>query len=243
MKQNIYDDPEFFAGYANLRDGEKGLNSVLEGPALASLLPDPGGKRVLDLGCGFGDFCARAAEGGAARVLGVDISGRMLEEARRRHPRLEFVRAAVEEYRIAPGSFDLVVSSLCLHYVRDIAPLFLGIHAGLSAGGIFAFSVEHPICTALLRGWARDDRGNRLHWPVDRYREEGVRTSRWFVDGVVKYHRTVETYVNTLIDAGFAVGRLLEPEATPESLSARPELSEERRRPPFLLLQAVKRNA
>jgi hypothetical protein len=66
--------------------------------------------------------------------------------------------------------------------------------------------VEHPICTALLRGWVTDDRGRRLHWPVDRYREEGIRKSRWFVDGVIKYHRMLETYVNTLIDSGFALG-------------------------------------
>jgi len=240
MKQNIYDDPQFYAGYRDLRDADKGLNGALEEPALRSLLPELGGKRVLDLGCGFGDFCAFAVENGAARILGVDISERMLGEARRRHPHLEFVREAVEDHRIASESFDLVVSSLCLHYVRDIAPLFSAIHAGLSRGGAFVFSVEHPICTALLRGWTVDDRGNRLFWPVDRYREEGVRESRWFVDGVVKYHRTVETYVNTLIDSGFRIGRLLEPEAAPQFLTVRPELKEESRRPPFLLLQAIR---
>ncbi len=240
MKQNVYDDPRFYAGYSDLRNADRGLNGALEEPALRSLLPELGGKRVLDLGCGFGDFCAYAAERGAARVLGVDLSERMLNEARRRHPHLEFVREAVEDHRIAPESFDLVVSSLCLHYVRDIAPLFSAIHGGLSRGGLFVFSVEHPICTALLRGWVTDDRGRRLHWPVDRYREEGIRKSRWFVDGVIKYHRMLETYVNTLIDSGFALGRLLEPEAVPESLSGRPDLAEESRRPPFLLIQAKK---
>ena len=63
------------------------------------------------------------------------------------------------------------------------------------AGSVF--SVEHPIATAYGNyEWHRDDAGAKLHWKVDRYREEGPRKSEWFVPGVIKYHRTVETYVN-----------------------------------------------
>ena len=72
------------------------------------------------------------------------------------------------------------------------------------------------------------------------YREEGRRESTWFVDGVVKYHRTVETYVNTVIDSGLVLRRLGEPEATPEAMRERPDLIETRRRPAFLLLAAEK---
>src|SRR3546814_1077344 len=72
------------------------------------------------------------------------------------------------------------------------------------------------------------------------YREEGRRDTTWFVDRVVKYHRTVETYINTLIDAGLSIRRCLEPAATPEAEKARPELVEQRRRPPFLLIRAAR---
>jgi hypothetical protein len=46
---------------------------------------------------------------------------------------------------------------------------------------------------------------------VDNYRPEGERRTKWFIDGVVKYHRTIETYVNGLIATGFTLRRLLEP--------------------------------
>ena len=57
--QNIYDNPEFFAGYKKLRDGGGALNETLEQPALWSLVGDSlAGSSVLDLGCGFGTLLA-----------------------------------------------------------------------------------------------------------------------------------------------------------------------------------------
>lgn len=107
-------------------------------------------------------------------------------------------------------------------------------------GGRLAFSVEHPIYTASgTTSWQLGADGAPAHWPVDRYRDEGERRTNWLVDGVVKYHRTVETYVNTLLDAGLVLARLEEPEAEDAALLAEhPEWRQERRRPPFLLLAA-----
>jgi hypothetical protein len=108
-------------------------------------------------------------------------------------------------------------------------------------GARFVFSVEHPISTAAgTYEWQQDDKGEKLHWKLDRYREEGYRASTWFIPGVIKYHRTVETYVNTLVDAGLVLTRLLEPEATSEAMIVRPELVETRRRPAFLHIAAEK---
>ncbi|WP_026870250.1 class I SAM-dependent methyltransferase [Inquilinus limosus] len=242
--QNIYDDPTFFAGYAALRETESGLNTVLEQPALARLLPASlAGLRILDLGCGFGDFARAARARGAASVLAIDVSAKMLAEAKRRteDPAVRYEHAAIETLAVEKGAFDLAVSSLALHYVADYPAAVRKIAAALAPGGRFAFSVEHPICTALGSGqWHRDEAGTELHWPVDRYGEEGRRDTRWFVDGVVKYHRTVAGYVNGLIDAGLTLARLEEPEAEPAALQARPELALQRRRPPFLLLAADK---
>jgi len=242
MKQNIYDTPEFFEGYMNLRKGEKGLNAVLEQPALRSLLPNLQGLRILDLGCGFGSFAAYALERGVSSFVGVDISARMISEARAliKDERATFVNQAIEDYRIEVSRFDLVVSSLCLQYVQDIVELFCRISASLDQGGVFAFSVEHPICTAMVAGWCSGPDGEKLHWPVDRYQDEGKRESRWFVDGVVKYHRTVESYVNALIKCGLVLTRLMEPAPGVEHVRQRPDLLHERRRPPFLVVSAEK---
>jgi ubiquinone/menaquinone biosynthesis C-methylase UbiE len=242
--QNIYDDPDFFAGYAELRRTESGLNAALEQPALMSLLPPSlDGLDVLDLGCGFGDFAAAAKAKGAASVAGIDISERMLDIARGRvtDPTVSFLRAPIETAELSEESFDLIVSSLALHYVEDYAGVVAKIARALRPYGHIVFSVEHPVMTA--NGdyeWQCDAAGAKLHWKLDRYREEGRRESTWFVDGVVKYHRTVETYVNGLIDAGLTLKRLIEPEATPDAMKTRADLIETRRRPVFLLLAAEK---
>ena len=82
MSQNIYDDPEFFAGYSRLGRSVEGLNGAAEWPALRAMLPPIRGLRVCDLGCGFGWFCVWAREQGAASVLGLDVSENMLALAR-----------------------------------------------------------------------------------------------------------------------------------------------------------------
>ena len=100
-------------------------------------------------------------------------------------------------------------------------------------------SVEHPICTALAaQQWQQDAAGNDLFWPIDNYRDEGPRHTSWFVDDVIKYHRTVETYVNGLLDTGLRLTRLLEPE--PVTVGSNTKWDNHRRRPPFLLLAAQK---
>ena len=75
---------------------------------------------------------------------------------------------------------------------------------------------------------------------MDNYQQEGPRQTRWLADHVVKYHRTVATYVNTLIDSGFRISKLSEPEPSPEMLSQQPDWKDDRRRPTFLLIAAVK---
>ncbi len=241
--QNIYDDPAFFAGYAELRRTESGLNAALEQPALARLLPASlDGMRVLDLGCGFGDFARAARARGAREVVGIDISTRMLDAARARtaDPAISYVHGPIEGFA-EPGPFDLAVSSLALHYIADYPAVLRRVAGVLAPGGRFVFSVEHPMCTALdTQDWHRAADGTPLHWPVDRYNEEGPRQTRWFVDGVVKYHRTVASYVGGLLDAGLALSAIAEPVADPAWLARRPELSQQGRRPPFLVLAATR---
>jgi 2-polyprenyl-3-methyl-5-hydroxy-6-metoxy-1,4-benzoquinol methylase len=86
MAQNIYDDPGFFEGYSRLARSVEGLAGAPEWLALRAMLPAMRGLRVVDLGCGFGWFCRWAREQGAARVLGLDLSEKMLARARAATP-------------------------------------------------------------------------------------------------------------------------------------------------------------
>jgi SAM-dependent methyltransferase len=241
--QNIYDDPAFFAGYVQIPRSVEGLDAIYEWPAFQRLLPASlRGLRILDLGCGLGYFAREARARGAKSVRGVDISERMLADARARgeDPGISYVQSSLEALEPDAEAFDLVVSMLALHYIADFAGIVRKVARCLAPGGRFAFTVEHPIFTAAGTGdWHYNADGQPAHWPVDRYRDEGERRTSWIVDGVVKYHRTVETYVNTLLAAGLTLARLEEPEG--ESLpllEKRPQLKQERRRPPFLLLAA-----
>jgi cyclopropane fatty-acyl-phospholipid synthase-like methyltransferase len=62
MKQNKYDDPEFFTSYSKMPRSIDGLAEAGEWHAFRSLLPDLRDKRLLDLGCGFGWHCRYARE-------------------------------------------------------------------------------------------------------------------------------------------------------------------------------------
>lgn len=242
MTQNIYDDPAFFEGYRDLRANEAGLNAAIEDPAIMSVLPDLKALSILDLGSGFGDFCRYARKQGAARVVGVEISKRMIAEAESRtnDSGITYLHMAVEDFPVEASAYDLVVCRLTLHYVSDYRSVVGSVYRGLRAGGRFVLSVEHPICTARCQGWHEDADGNQLFWPVDDYQKEGERRQHWLVDGVIKYHRTAETYVNTLLDAGFCLMRLLEPQAAKAALERRPDLKSANRRPPLLVIAARK---
>ncbi|RFU49267.1 bifunctional 2-polyprenyl-6-hydroxyphenol methylase/3-demethylubiquinol 3-O-methyltransferase UbiG [Paraburkholderia sp. DHOC27] len=240
MAQNIYDDPDFFSGYSQLPRQVQGLEGAPEWPAIRAMLPELSGKRVVDLGCGFG-WAARWVRGqGAASVLGLDLSQKMIERAR-----ADTVDSAIE-YRIADldtlalpeAAFDLAYSALTFHYVQDFARLVRVIRKALVPTGHFVFTIEHPIFMAAAHPhWISDEDGRKT-WPVNGYAIEGERRTNWFAEGVLKYHRRLGTTLNALIDAGFQIGRVEEFAPTPEQITQTPQLSEELERPMMLLVSA-----
>nr|WP_199616218.1 hypothetical protein [Paenibacillus alkalitolerans] len=72
MKQNKYDDPEFFENYSRMPRSTGGLSAAGEWPAFRALFPVLRDKKVLDLGCGFGWHCRYARERQARSVVGID---------------------------------------------------------------------------------------------------------------------------------------------------------------------------
>jgi SAM-dependent methyltransferase len=237
----LYDDEPFFEEYSTLPRSINGLAAAPEWPTLRELLPSLTGARVVDLGCGFGWFCRWAADEGAAEVLGIDVSERMLGRARAEapSPRISYERHDLEGLELPADRFDLAYSSLTLHYLADIVPLFATVRRALTPGGSFVFSIEHPIHTAPRRpGFVTDD-GGSVTWPLDQYVDEGPRATEWLGAEVTKHHRTTGTYVNELIAAGFRVRAVVDWSPSPEQVRAEPGWAPERARPPFLLVAAT----
>lgn len=245
-KQNIYDNEVFFEGYKNLRKKESNANVLFEIPALFSLLPDLTGLSVLDLGCGFGEHCRGFIERGAAKVVGIDISEKMLEVAKAENsdPKITYLNMPMEDLDKIEGKFDLVVSSLAIHYVEDFAGVVKNIYDLLNPGGLFVYSQENPINTCHSTGerWTRDESGRKLYVNLKNYGVEGERESVWFVDNVKKYHRMFSTIVNTLASCGFVIEKMIEPLPDDEILAKYPDQEDLFHKPDFLLVRAAKRN-
>ena len=241
MTQNVYDNPEFFEGYSQLGRSVEGLDGAAEWASIRALLPDLRGKRVADLGCGFGWFCRFAWDEGAASVVGFDVSDNMLARARATsNPAIVYEKADLEVLELPQASVDLVYSSLAFHYLKDLQALLRRVHAALAPGGQLVFSTEHPIYMAPVHpGWSKDADG-RTTWPVNGYLDEGPRTTDWLAKGVVKQHRTLGTLINMLIGAGFTLQHVEEWGPSLEQVAAHPEWADERERPMFLLVSARK---
>lgn len=243
-KQNIYDNETFFAGYKKIRDNEANANNLFEIPALFSMMPDLKGKKVLDLGCGFGEHCRQFVNRGAEKVVGIDISEKMLEVARVENcdPKITYLNMPMEDIAGLEERFDVVVSSLAFHYVEDFEGVIRNIHNLLKENGIFIFSQENPLCTCHSGGdrWTRDENGNKLYMNLADYGVEGERKTVWFVDDVKIYHRTFSTIVNALIEAGFTIEKMIEPLPTEELLEKYPDYGDLFHKPDFLLIRVKK---
>lgn len=108
MAQNIYDKPEFFEGYSQLGRSVHGLDGAAEWPAIRAVLPDLKGSHVVDLGCGFGWFSRHAREAGAAQVLGLDLSEKMIARAKAdtSDPAIDYRIADLDQLALPEESFD-----------------------------------------------------------------------------------------------------------------------------------------
>jgi 2-polyprenyl-3-methyl-5-hydroxy-6-metoxy-1,4-benzoquinol methylase len=227
---STYDD------IAEWYDNWVGAHSMREDPFFSeveALMGEVEGKRICDLACGQGRVARHLADLGA-RVVGVDLSTKLLAIARRHEeatPRwISYLQADARSLDgEALGIFDGVVCFMALMDIPDLAPTLHSVARILQPGGWFVFSILHPCFHTSQSG--------EMETP-----EGVVRTiSRYFVEGywrsdtrpgppgkVGAYHRTLSTYVNALTHAGLQLERLIEPRPTSD-LPTSPSLSGLRR--------------
>ena len=244
MGQNFFDISEVFDGYQKLRDSDINCNTLMEQPEMARLLPDVRAKAVLDLGCGYGHNCAQFSDSGAARVVGIDISQKMLDAARREssRPNIEYKNLNMIEISSLHEKFDLVYSSLAFHYIEDFDRLVRDIAELMNTGGTLLFSQEHPIYTASENGqghYILDEQGNKSGYCFSHYQISGKREDEWFVKGRVYYHRRFCDILNALTSAGFCIKEVCEPVPSAEMKAKRPK-SDTLHKPLFLIIKAEK---
>jgi SAM-dependent methyltransferase len=219
--------------YAALVD-DKAENAYYEMPATLSLLPNVGGMRVLDAGCGSGRYTEWLIDRGAD-VVGVDVSPRMIRQARRRvgkRAELHVADLGRPLDFLSAECFDLVLAPLVLDYIEEWEPVFDEFSRVLKGFGLLVFSCGHPL--ADYCGHARADYF-RTEYVEDLWEGFGIPVV------VPCYRRPVGCVLASLIEAGFALEKFLEPRAGEEVRRRDPEAYQKRHRlPSFLAVRARK---
>ena len=243
--QNIFDNQTFFDGYKALRDGDCNANDLIEQPAMRKLLPDLSGKAVLDLGCGYGHNCIDFVNLGAKSVIGVDIYEKMLSVAKSEsaNEKIRYINMSMTDIGKLNEKFDFIYSSLAFHYVKDFEAFSKKMYSVLNCGGYLLFSQEHPIITATVDGkghFNKDENGNRISYTFSDYNRSGERKVHWYVDGVIKYHRTFGDIITALAKAGFVIEEVSEPTPEEWAIEKLPTMAKEYIKPNFLIVKARK---
>jgi SAM-dependent methyltransferase len=177
-------------------------NALYERPATLALLPAVDGIDVLDAGCGHGWYADWLSRHGA-RVVAVDRSAAMVALAQKRLAgRARVVQGDVSDLRniLADQSFDLVLSSLVLHYEADLSAVFAECARLLRPGGKLVFSTHHPVhdqLSILDPGYLR----------AELIEEEWG----WLGEKMRYYRRPLRDLTEPLSDAGFVIERISEP--------------------------------
>ena len=239
---NIYDNKEFYDAYAQMARSKEGLKSAGEWHQLQALIPPLEGKVVLDLGCGYGWHSKYAADQGALSVLGLDLSERMIREAKKRNAADAIVYrvCGVEEYEYPKDCYDFVISNLALHYIADLDFVFQKVFQTLKPGGIFLFNMEHPVFTAgVNEDWLYGEDGMPAAWPIDNYFYPGERKTLFLGQSVIKQHHTLTQILLGVIHAGFILEHMEEAQP-PKEMMHISGMKDEMRRPMMLLVRAKK---
>lgn len=238
----FYDDDVVFKTYMDRRQRENNPNDTLEKPIILELTGELTNQRILDLGCGDATFGREALTKGCKSYLGIEGSSNMVNSARQVLDGTtgKVVHAKVENWEYQAQAFDLVISRLVFHYIKDVDSVFKQVYQTLTKEGRFVFSIEHPVITSCDRGWQGN--GPRQDWVVDDYFDQGERITSWMGGQVIKYHRTVENYFVGLQHAGFVVESLREAEPQYERFGNDDANYQRRKRIPLFLIMAGQKN-
>jgi ubiquinone/menaquinone biosynthesis C-methylase UbiE len=181
-------------------------NDLLEVPVMTELLePLCKNKKVLDLGCGSGILSnkIRAWEG---NVIGVDIAEEMIKIAKQTYPKIRFTIANAQNLPFKNNEYDIVASSLVMHYFQDLNSVFTEVSRVLVDNGYFVFSMHHPFNTSF--DVEKDKEGKKVivkpYFHNYGYYWEMCNTK------ILSFHHTFESIISNLRDASFRVDKLTE---------------------------------
>lgn len=187
--------------------GDEGdlIRQHLLNPTIFALLGDVRNKTILDAGCGQGYLSRLLARKGAS-VTGVEPSDAFYKYARQREQveqlGIHYVQADLSTWT-PPNTFDFVIANMVLMDIPDYEPALKNCVAALGSVGGLIFSLLHPCFEEAGSAW--QEKG---YVEVrDYFRERAVKqTYGYFI------HRPLSTYLNSVIEAGCTLQRVIEPQ-------------------------------
>ena len=141
-----------FDGFATSFEAKLARLSYRAPLLIAAMLEDAGvapaqSLDVLDAGCGTG-LCGALVAPFARRLVGVDLSDKMLAHAKDKNIYHALIKAELTEHlRDNRGAFDLIVSADALVYFGDLADVVAAADGALRPGGLFVFTLERAVGT------------------------------------------------------------------------------------------------
>jgi ubiquinone/menaquinone biosynthesis C-methylase UbiE len=194
-------------------------------PEMLKFVGNLKGKKVLDAGCGDGYWSRIFAKQGA-KVIGVDLSSMMLEKARQEEEKEElsitYKKCSFTDLSCFENeSFDVIFSFMALMDGPDCDKATKAFFRILRPEGDLFFNITHPCFVTENHRWFNDDDEKRK-LAVRGYFSDEPYIVRWKFSALrdrndiknfesLYFPRTVSTYVNELIDAGFMIKRFVEP--------------------------------
>jgi ubiquinone/menaquinone biosynthesis C-methylase UbiE len=221
--------------YASLYDevqGETGdvAHELVYDPLISQLTGDAAGKRVLDAGCGNGCWSRRLARR-AKSVVGIDSSAALIKIAQTKdnpdNVRYE-VRDLTGELGLEEGSFDLILSSMVLHYIPSIESAVSQLSRLLADSGEIVICVQHPMYQYHYRAQALAGKHSPVFPHTVSYFEHAPITQVTLFGKmeVPTFNRTIEDYVTTFTRHGLVLTELREPQFSEALLEAMPRYRE-----------------
>lgn len=181
-------------------------NDLLERPAMEAMLkPLVKNQSVLDLGCGTGLLTKEIIDWGG-EAFGVDLSEEMITIARENYPDIRFEISASDKLPYNNNYFDLVASSLVMHYIKNLLPTFIEIGRILKNNGQFVFSMHHPFNESFNLKKEFVD-GKPLLQP---YFHNNSYYWRMCGADILSFHHTFENVIQNLKSAGFVLVDIIE---------------------------------